>query len=457
MSTILRKHCFHKVIKQMSKREEFIEVVNTFKIVSHSITDTQRRGLLRQAVQNYDLSIEEASEILKSLGLMVGDELNYFEVLELSIEDLQNQSEDVITTRIDAAHQKYYSDSLRAGGLPRPDGRTQEQWRTVLNQARDTLMDPQKRNAYLDMLLSDGSLLEVSPQNLANPQTEVQETVQEISNEEVSNLPTTEIKSVSSSDLTTIPPDMVVPEDMVFIPAGEFQMSIQAEVGKDRRMTEQTVYLGAFFIDKYPVTNTQYKKFLDANPEWQKNRIFQRYHDGSYLQTWSSRNYPRGQAVYPVVDVSWYAAMAYAAWVGKRLPTEAEWEKAARGGLVGKRYPWGDEIDLNMANYGMQSGSTTPVGKYPPNDYGMYDAAGNVWEWCLDEHNDNSTHSIPNIAENSLDELTKNYLTIETARVLKGGSWASSERATQIAYFGWAAPNFTRYNYGFRCIKEISL
>ena len=441
----------------MSKREEFIQVLNTFKTVSPSITDIQHRGLLKQAVQNYDLSVEEASEILKSLGLMVGDELNYFDVLKLSIEDLQNQSEDTITTIVYEAHKKSYSDSLRAGGLPRPDGRTQEQWRTVLNQARDILIDPQKRKQYLDTLLTEESILEITPKNISNPQVEVLQTEPKILSEEVQNITTSAIKTVSSSDLTTVPPDMTVPEDMVFIPAGEFQMGRQGEAENGRNMTEQTVYLYAFFIDKYPVTNTQYKEFLDANPEWQKNRIFQRYHDGSYLQTWSSSNYPRGKANYPVVDVSWYAAMAYAEWAGKRLQTEAEWEKAARGGLVGKIYPWGDEIDMSMANYGMQSGSTTPVGKYPPNDYGMYDAVGNVWEWCLDEHNGNSTRSSPKLAENSVDEITKNYLTIETARVLRGGSWASSERATQLAYFGWAAPNFTYYNYGFRCIKEISL
>ena len=124
----------------MSKREEFIEVVNTFKTVSPSITDVQRRGLLSQAVQNYGLSIEEASEILISLGLIVGQELNYFEVLELSIEELQNNSVTDIANFVDASHSRLYSASLRAGGLPRSDGRSQEQWRNILNEARDTLV-----------------------------------------------------------------------------------------------------------------------------------------------------------------------------------------------------------------------------------------------------------------------------------------------------------------------------
>ncbi len=99
----------------MSKRDEFIEVINTFKTVSLSITDIQRRGLLKQAVQNYALSVEEASEILKSLGMVVGEEVNYFEVLGLSIEKIQGLDEQTIVNVVEASHDECYRTSLRAG------------------------------------------------------------------------------------------------------------------------------------------------------------------------------------------------------------------------------------------------------------------------------------------------------------------------------------------------------
>lgn len=139
-------------ILNRSKHETFTEAINTLKVLSPTITDAQRKGLLQQAVQEHGLSIDEAEEILKTSGLTVGESVNYFQVLGLSVEDLQNQNEDAIATRIDTAHHKYYNDSLRAGGLPRPDGRTQEQWRTVLNKARDTLKDPQKRAEHIRTL-----------------------------------------------------------------------------------------------------------------------------------------------------------------------------------------------------------------------------------------------------------------------------------------------------------------
>lgn len=139
-------------ILNRSKHETFTEVINTLKTLSPTITDVQRKGLLQQAVQEHGLSIDEAEEILKTSGLTVGESINYFEVLGLSVDDLHNQDDDVIATRIDTAHKKCYSDSLSAGGLPRPDGRTQEQWRTVLNKARDTLKDPQKRAEHIRTL-----------------------------------------------------------------------------------------------------------------------------------------------------------------------------------------------------------------------------------------------------------------------------------------------------------------
>jgi len=130
------------------------------------------------------------------------------------------------------------------------------------------------------------------------------------------------------------PPKPSVPAGMVLIPAGEFQM------GSGENTDEKpihTVYIDAFYMDKHEVTNAEYKKFLNANPRWGKNRIPSAYHDGDYLKRWNGNNYPIGKGEHPVTYVSWYAAMAYAKWADKRLPTEAEWEKTARGGLIGQK------------------------------------------------------------------------------------------------------------------------
>lgn len=139
----------------MSKHDEFMAAINTLKAASPTITAEQRIGLLRQAVQEQGLSVDEASEILDASGLVVGEKVNYFEILGISIEELQNGKEADITTHVDAAHEQPYRDSLRAGGRLRPDGRTEEQWRVLLNHARDTLKDPQKREAYISDLQRD--------------------------------------------------------------------------------------------------------------------------------------------------------------------------------------------------------------------------------------------------------------------------------------------------------------
>ncbi len=424
----------------MSKREEFMEVVNTFKTVSPSITDVQRRGLLSQAVQNYGLSIEEASEILISLGLIVGQELNYFEVLELSIEELQNKSVTDIANFVDASHSRLYSASLRAGGLPRSDGRSQEQWRNVLNEARDTLIDPLKRREHIAFLQNHVDKPELEVENTPAPQR-------------------TGLEVTPSQELRfhTLPEEYDLPADMVFIPAGEFQMGSVDKETDETSISTISVSLDGYLIDIYPVTNAQYKTFLDSNSQWSKNNIPSVLHDGNYLETWLGKSYPRGKADHPVIFVSWYAAMAYAQWIGKRLPTQVEWEKAARGGVDGQNYPWGDHINLELANYGMHIRTTTEVSKFPANEYGIYDMVGNVWEWCLSESYENSTHQHSDMTAVEISEITNNFLKVKSSRIVRGGSWASSERATRIAYCGWAAPNSTHYNYGFRCVKEIGI
>ena len=169
--------------------------------------------------------------------------------------------------------------------------------------------------------------------------------------------------------------DMVL-DKSVDIPSGDFRMAMAGVL--------KPVHIGLFLIDRYPVTNKQYKRFTSQTGHRQP------YADKEGIAVWDSSDFNADSQ--PVVGVDWSDALAYALWTGKRLPTEAEWEKAARGGTVGKRYPWGDgALTSEMANYGGNVGKTTVVGSYPANEYGLYDMAGNVFEWCLDTPIENSS------------------------------------------------------------------
>ena len=225
-----------------------------------------------------------------------------------------------------------------------------------------------------------------------------------------------------------------------------------------------TVYVDAFYMDKYPVTNAQYKEFVDANPQWRNlglfdyHLIFRKYRDTDYLKNWFKGKYPTGKADHPVNWVSWHAAMAYAKWVGKRLPTEAEWEKAARGGLVEQRYPWGNAIYARNANFDQRVGETTPIGKYPANEYGLCDIVGNVGEWCLDEWNSKfyqfSERRNP-VSGDSIDSIINTLTKQKKPRVIRGGSWHSAEHEVRVSNRDRLAPWKTNSLVGFRCVKSV--
>ena len=261
-------------------------------------------------------------------------------------------------------------------------------------------------------------------------------------------------------DTVTSPPAMAspaAPEGMVLIPAGEFQMGSNDPEAANDEQPVHTVYVDGFFMDKYEVTNAQYKKFIDAKPEWRKDRIDPAFYLGTYLFSWNGNDYPQGKANHPVVEVPWYAAMAYAQWAEKRLPTEAEWEYAARGGLVGKKYPWGDGIDTDKANYSGNAGRSTAVGKYPPNKYGLHDMAGNVLEWCLDEYNPDfysiSPRENPLSGADTVDWIINNFTNVKTYRVWRGGSWPSDPEFVRVAVRRGDLPTMAGSNYGFRCVR----
>ena len=233
-------------------------------------------------------------------------------------------------------------------------------------------------------------------------------------------------------------------EGMVLIPAGKFRMGTDRIVGNTSKPIHN-VYLDAFYIDTHEVTVGEYKEFL------QESGYPVSLH--SELSQFSSTD------DHPIVGVTWHDAMAYAQWAGRRLPTEAEWEKAARGGLIDMHYPWGnDAIDSAKANYGETHSGTVLVGSYPPNDFGLYDMAGNVAEWCLDPWDSNfyanSPPENPFAGPKSRDETISDYQSVSGLRVVRGGSWSQTSPSL------WVSGRF-RYdamkkvvNIGFRCAKD---
>lgn len=259
-------------------------------------------------------------------------------------------------------------------------------------------------------------------------------------------------KTVYNHESTTL----FVPEGMVLIPAGEFEMGINyVDASHNDEQPVYTVYVNAFFIDRNEITNAEYKQFIIENSQWQKEHIDDRLDNGNYLTNWNGTNYPDGKNNHPVTYVSWYAAMAYAKWAGKRLPTEAEWERAARGGLKGKKYPWGNKITDRDANYNNNIGDTTIIGNFSndgPNAYGLYDMAGNVWEWCLDEHEFGPYDSFPvNSSVNVPDWLMDNFTNVDGNRVFRGGSWASKAASVRCASRVTMSPSEAYFSVGFRC------
>jgi len=227
------------------------------------------------------------------------------------------------------------------------------------------------------------------------------------------------------------------PEGMVLIPAGEFSMGDHHDVGDSDEKPVHTVYADAFYMDAYEVTNAQYEQFMDAT--------------GHKAPTyWNDPDF--NQPNYPVVGVSWHDAVAYAEWVGKRLPTEAEWEKAARGGLVGNMYPNGNSITHDDANYWEKGGRdiwtyTSPVGSFPPNGYGLYDMAGNVYDWCSDWYGSNYYSVSPPNNPKGPDT--------GTLRVLRGGSWSYITFYLRCAYRHCNGPTTTDSYVGFRCAQDL--
>lgn len=453
----------------MSKREEFIAAINIIKAASQTITPELYKGLLQQAVQEHQLTINEATDIINASGLVVDEKVNYLQVLGLTIAEIENKNEDTIAKRVDAAHNERYTASLRAGGLPRKDGRTHEQWRTLLNCARDTLKDVHKRREHIMPILFQEDLSKLATPDIPTETNKNHpQNPKQINRQQSTILPTTHATAprIESVQILT---DPNTPRGMVFIPEGDFQMGSNGENANESEKPVHTVYVDAFYMDEHLVTNAQYMEFIDANPQWgkppdwfgikrnRKTAIAKHYHDGDYLKHWDEKSYPQDKAEHPVTWISWYAARAYAEWVGKRLPTEAEWEKAARAGQNANEYPCGNFINNAKANYNCNVGDTTSVGQYQANSYGLYDMAGNVWEWCLDAYHPrfytNPIHRNPIADVNSLGPVNNQLTSNTIQRVLRGGSWLDAAQLLRTAYRYKNTPTRTLAGIGFRCVK----
>jgi formylglycine-generating enzyme required for sulfatase activity len=288
---------------------------------------------------------------------------------------------------------------------------------------------------------------------------------------------------VTAHDGTTPP----APPGMAYIPGGPFQMGDNLD-GDASAMPLHNVQVDAFFMDKYEVTKEL----------WQS------------VQTWGNNNgYSIGgggwkDAGHPAHSMSWYDAVKWCnarsqkegltpcyysdaaqaiiyksgntnientmvKWTanGYRLPTEAEWEKAARGGITGKRFPWGDSISHSLANFYNVNGEpyqtgttgfhptyatgsqpyTSPVGSFAANAYGLHDMAGNVWEWTWDWHS-GSFYGTPESLTNPSGPASGSY------RVLRGGNWDGNANGCRVAYRNYGSPDYTYYGYGFRSVRR---
>lgn len=235
--------------------------------------------------------------------------------------------------------------------------------------------------------------------------------------------------------------------DMVVIQAGTYYRG--SNHGARDEMPRHAIHLSSFAIDIHPVTNEQFVRFLDAmggEKDVNNNDII-RLRESRIKRTGGSLSIESGYAKHPVVGVTWYGALAYTKWVGKRLPTEAEWEIAAYGGKEDFIYPTGGSIERTEANF--FSSDTTAVVSYPPNPYGIYDLAGNVYEWCYDWYDFHYYDLSVQEPNNPKGPLQGVY------RVLRGGCWKSLKDDLRCAHRHRNNPGVMNGTYGFRCAADV--
>ncbi len=225
-----------------------------------------------------------------------------------------------------------------------------------------------------------------------------------------------------------------VDREIVEIHGGEFLMGSDSE---GDHTPVHKVYIDSFYMDRYEVSNQKYLRFCEAT----RHRL---------PEFWGMDGFRCGPDYlnHPVIGISWDDAVEYAAWCDMRLPTEAEWEYAARGGLVGMNYPNGAEIHPSDGNYkGSQLGGPVAVGSYPPNNFSLFDMQGNVVEWVWDFHKPDYYASSPR-SNPSGPEFGR-------FRVIRGGGWHSGRICNSVYWRNALPQNWVDFNVGFRCAKDI--
>jgi iron(II)-dependent oxidoreductase len=239
------------------------------------------------------------------------------------------------------------------------------------------------------------------------------------------------------------------------IPAGSFLMGTNFDRADPQDHPQHTVRLPEYRIDKYLVTNAQYARFLAESGHRPPS-------------TWKNGRIPDGQLLYPVTLVNWYDARAYAQWAGKRLPTEAEWEKAARG-TDGRRWPWGNTMDPKRLNtyYNMGSATNVDTFKNGVSPFGVFDMAGNVSEWVEDDFLPYDGSDAPadifqgKVAkvvtpEDRALKLSEQIPVKQHYKVLRGGSWKSDPFSTATYHRSYDWPNYASDFFGFRCATDAA-
>lgn len=244
-------------------------------------------------------------------------------------------------------------------------------------------------------------------------------------------------------DVTNILP---LDTEMVIIEGGSFYRG--SVDGNRDEMPRHMINLSSFAIDIHPVTNEQFVRFLEimgGEKDGNHNDII-RLRDSRIKRSGGRLSIESGYSKHPVVGVTWYGALAYAKWVGKRLPTEAEWEIAARGGDENALYPTNEDIEKSQANF--FSSDTTAVMSYAPNNFGLFDMAGNVYEWCQDWYG-------YNYYENSIQEPDNPQGPLQGVyRVLRGGCWKSLKEDLRCSRRHRNNPGTVNGTYGFRLAAE---